>query len=67
VWGVTELWAAVDRATMALAGATMRTATRPREMLARAGIDTEIRAGIGRSVLFLTLAAGIALFAFLLA
>jgi multicomponent Na+:H+ antiporter subunit D len=67
VWGVTELWAAVDRATMALAGATMRTATRPREVLARAGIDTEIRAGIGRSVLFLTLAAGIALFAFLLA
>ena len=66
VWGVTELWAAVDRAAMALAGATMRTASRPREALARAGVDVEIRAGIGRSVLFLTLAAGLALFAFLL-
>ncbi|MGM0447334.1 MAG: Na(+)/H(+) antiporter subunit D [Methanobacteriota archaeon] len=66
VWGVTELWAAVDRATMALAGATMRTASRPREALSRAGVDVEIRAGIGRSVLFLTLAAGIALFAVLL-
>ncbi|ELZ39266.1 Na(+)/H(+) antiporter subunit D [Halorubrum tebenquichense] len=67
VWGVTELWAAVDRATMAVAGAAMRTASDPREVLSRAGVDVEIRAGIGRSVLFLTLAAGIALFAFLLA
>ncbi|WP_423996689.1 Na(+)/H(+) antiporter subunit D [Halorubrum trapanicum] len=66
VWGVTELWAAVDRATMALAGMTMRTASHPREALSRAGVDVEIRAGIGRSVLFLTLAAGVALFAFLL-
>ncbi|WP_017342826.1 Na(+)/H(+) antiporter subunit D [Halorubrum sp. T3] len=66
VWGVTELWAAVDRATMALAGAAMRTASHPREALSRAGVDVEIRAGIGRSVLFLTLAAGVALFAFLL-
>ncbi|WP_434522419.1 Na(+)/H(+) antiporter subunit D [Halorubrum sp. AS12] len=66
VWGVTELWAAVDRATMALAGAAMRTASDPREALARAGFDVEIRAGIGRSVLFLTLTAGVALFAFLL-
>ncbi|EMA62751.1 monovalent cation/H+ antiporter subunit D [Halorubrum distributum JCM 13561] len=66
VWGVTELWAAVDRATMALAGATMRTASHPREALSRAGVDVEIRAGIGRSVLLLTLAAGVALFAFLL-
>jgi multicomponent Na+:H+ antiporter subunit D len=66
VWGVTELWAAVDRATMAIAGATTYVAVRPREALARAGVDVEIRAGIGRSVLFLTLAAGIALFAFLL-
>ncbi|GAA0718631.1 multicomponent Na+:H+ antiporter subunit D [Halorubrum trapanicum] len=66
VWGVTELWAAVDRATIALAGAAMRTASDPREALARAGFDVEIRAGIGRSVLFLTLTAGVALFAFLL-
>ena len=66
VWGVTELWAAVDRATMAVAGAAMRTASDPRETLSRAGVDVEIRAGIGRSVLFLTLAAGVALFAFLL-
>jgi len=66
VWGVTELWAAVDRATMAVAGATMRTASDPREALSRAGVDVEIRAGIGRSVLFLTLAAGIALLASLL-
>ena len=67
VWGVTELWAAVDRATMALAGAAMRTASDPREALSRVGVDVEIRAGIGRSVLLLTLAAGVALFAFLLA
>ncbi|OTE99278.1 proton-conducting transporter membrane subunit, partial [Halorubrum sp. SD612] len=66
VWGVTELWAAVDRATMAVAGAAMRTAADPREALSRAGVDVEIRAGIGRSVLFLTLAAGAALFAVLL-
>jgi multicomponent Na+:H+ antiporter subunit D len=44
----------------------MRTASHPRETLSRAGVDVEIRAGIGRSVLFLTLAAGVALFAFLL-
>ncbi|MFW6318249.1 MAG: Na(+)/H(+) antiporter subunit D [Halorubrum sp.] len=66
VWGVTELWAAVDRATMTLAGATMRTASHPRETLSRTGVDVEIRAGIGRSVLFLTLAAGVALFVSLL-
>jgi multicomponent Na+:H+ antiporter subunit D len=66
VRSVTELWAAVDRATMALAGAAMRTAADPRAALARAGVDVEIRAGIGRSVLILTLAAGVGLLAFLL-
>jgi len=66
VWGVTELWAAVDRLTMRTAGATMRTAMNPREALRSVGIDAEIRTGIGRSVLILTLAAAVALFALLL-
>lgn len=42
------------------------TAMHPREALGRAGVDVEIRTGIGRSVLFLTLAAGVALFVFVL-
>jgi multicomponent Na+:H+ antiporter subunit D len=63
VRGVTELWAAVDRVVMWLAGATMRTAMDPRGALAAVGVDVEIRAGIGRSVLLLTLAAALALLA----
>ncbi|GAB3694140.1 Na(+)/H(+) antiporter subunit D [Halorubrum pallidum] len=66
IWGVTELWAAVDRAVMELVGMIEWTAMNPREALARAGVDTEIRTGIGRSVLFLTVAAGVALFVFVL-
>ncbi|WP_418284718.1 Na(+)/H(+) antiporter subunit D [Halorubrum sp. DTA46] len=66
VWGVTELWAAVDRLVMEVAGVTMWTATHPREALRRAGVDAEIRTGIGRSVLFLTVAAGAVLFVLLL-
>ena len=66
IWGVTELWAAVDRLVMETAGVTMWTATHPREALARAGVDAEIRTGIGRSVLFLTIAAGAVLFVLLL-
>jgi len=66
IWGVTELWAAVDRLVMSTAGVTMWTATHPREALLRVGADAEIRTGIGRSVLLLTLAAGVALFASLL-
>ena len=61
VRGVTELWAAVDRVVMWLAGTTMHTAMDPREALAAVGITVEMRAGIGRSVLFLTLAAALAL------
>ncbi|MGQ3327809.1 MULTISPECIES: Na(+)/H(+) antiporter subunit D [Halorubrum] len=67
IWGVTELWAAVDRAVMSTIAAVEWTGMHPREALARAGVDTEIRTGIGRSVLFLTLAAGVALFVFVLA
>ena len=66
VWGVTELWAAVDRLTMHTAGEIMWTAMHPREALAGVGFDAEIRTGIGRSVLILTLAAAVALFALLL-
>jgi len=66
VWGVTELWAAVDRAVMNAIAAVEWTAMHPREALGRAGVDVEIRTGIGRSVLFLTLAAGVALFVFVL-
>ena len=67
VWGVTELWGAVDRAVMRTVAAVEWTAMNPREALGRAGVDVEIRAGIGRSVLLLTLAAGVALFVFVLA
>jgi multicomponent Na+:H+ antiporter subunit D len=67
VWGVTELWGAVDRAVMGAVAAVEWTAMHPREALGRAGVDVEIRAGIGRSVLLLTLAAGVALFVFVLA
>lgn len=66
IWGVTELWAAVDRAVMRLVAGIKRTAMQPRAAVAELGVDVEIRTGIGRSVLFLTLAAGVALFAFLL-
>jgi len=66
VWGVTELWAAVDRAVMNAIAAVEWTAMHPREALGRAGVDIEIRTGIGRSVLILTLAAGVALFVFIL-
>ncbi|MDZ5810144.1 Na(+)/H(+) antiporter subunit D [Halorubrum sp. AD140] len=66
VWGVTELWAAVDRAVMRLVADIERTAMHPREAVATLGVDVEIRTGIGRSVLLLTLAAGVALFAVLL-
>jgi len=66
VWGVTELWAAVDRVVMKTVATVEWTAMHPREALGRAGVDVEIRTGIGRSVLFLTLAAGVALFVFVL-
>ena len=66
IWGVTELWAAVDRFVMETAGVTMWIGTHPREALSRAGVDAEIRTGIGRSVLFLTLAAGVVLYVLLL-
>ncbi|EMA60021.1 Na(+)/H(+) antiporter subunit D [Halorubrum kocurii] len=66
IWGVTELWAAVDRAVMGTIATAEWTGMHPREALARAGVDVEIRTGIGRSVLFLTLTAGVALFVFVL-
>ena len=66
IWGVTELWAAVDRVVMRLVAVIERTAMHPRAAVAALGVDVEIRTGIGRSVLFLTLAASVALFAILL-
>ncbi|WP_281193950.1 Na(+)/H(+) antiporter subunit D [Halorubrum sp. F4] len=66
VWGVTEGWAAVDRATMRFVAGAKWVAMNPRQLLANAGVDAEIRAGIGRSVLFLTLTAAVTLFALLL-
>ena len=66
VWGVTELWAAVDRWVMHAIATVEWIGMHPREALGRAGVDVEIRTGIGRSVLFLTLAAGVALFVFVL-
>ncbi|WP_226021480.1 Na(+)/H(+) antiporter subunit D [Halomicrobium salinisoli] len=61
IHAVTESWAAVDRVVMRLAGLTMWTATHPRDAAARVGIEGELRAGIGRSVLFVTVVAGAAL------
>jgi multicomponent Na+:H+ antiporter subunit D len=66
VWGVTELWAAVDRLVMRLVAVIKQTAMHPRAAVSALGVDVEIRTGIGRSVLILTLAAGVALLAFLL-
>jgi len=66
VWGVTELWAAVDRVTMEIAGLTMWTAMNPRQALENIGLDVEIRTGIGRSVLYVTLIAAATLFVLLL-
>jgi multicomponent Na+:H+ antiporter subunit D len=66
VWGVTALWAAVDRGVMRLVAAIKWTAMHPRTAVSALGVDVEIRTGIGRSVLFLTLAAGVTLLAFLL-
>ncbi len=54
VWGVTELWAAVDRATMRLATVLTYLGTNPREFAARIGVGPSLRAGIGQSVLVLT-------------
>ena len=54
VWGVTELWAFVDRATMRLAAASVSVGTNPRTVAARMGVGPELRAGIGRSVFVLT-------------
>ncbi len=67
VWGVTEVWAVVDRLTMRLAGAVMWTATHPRTAARRVGVDAEIRTGIGRGVMILTLAAAAALLVLLYA
>ncbi|GAB3416447.1 Na(+)/H(+) antiporter subunit D [Haloparvum alkalitolerans] len=61
VWGVTEVWAVVDRVTMGVAGAVMWAATHPRTAARRVGVDAEIRTGIGRGVMILTLAAAAAL------
>ena len=66
VRGVTELWAAVDRFTMELAGLTMWTAMNPRRVVENLGLDVEIRTGIGRSVLYVTLIAAATLFVLLL-
>ncbi|TKX43989.1 Na(+)/H(+) antiporter subunit D [Halorubrum sp. SD690R] len=62
VVGVTELYAAVDRAVVGLTTATVRTVTDPQAAVRRVGSDVELKSGIGRSVLILTLAVGIALF-----
>ncbi|MFC6614747.1 Na(+)/H(+) antiporter subunit D [Halopenitus salinus] len=61
IWGVTELWAAVDRATMRLVALLEWTAMNPRSAARRLGIDSEIRSGIGRGVLVITLVAAAAL------
>ncbi|GAA0554979.1 Na(+)/H(+) antiporter subunit D [Halorubrum ejinorense] len=66
VVGVTELYAAVDRAAVGLTRLTIRTVTDPQAAVQRAGADVDIKSGIGRSVLVLTLTVGVALLAILL-
>ncbi|SFR44264.1 MULTISPECIES: Na(+)/H(+) antiporter subunit D [Halorubrum] len=63
VVGVTELYAAVDRAAVGFARLTIRTVTEPQAAVRRVGGDVDIKSGIGRSVLVLTVAVGVALFA----
>ena len=63
VVGVTELYAAVDRAAVGLTRLTTRTITDPQAAVRRAGADVDIKSGIGRSVLVLTIAVGVALLA----
>ncbi|WP_096391209.1 Na(+)/H(+) antiporter subunit D [Halopenitus persicus] len=57
VIGVTESWAAVDRLTMRLVAAIEWVAMNPRSAARRVGIDAELRSGIGRGVLIITLVA----------
>ncbi|AUX09002.1 multicomponent Na+:H+ antiporter subunit D [Halalkaliarchaeum desulfuricum] len=71
VWGVTELWAAVDRVVMQTAATLKQIGTHPEQAVRRvAGIsedaDVYLRADIGRSVIFLTLLTAAALAALLL-
>ncbi len=66
VVGVTELYAAVDRAAVGLARLTARIVTDPQAAARRAGTDADVTFGIGRSVLVLTLSIGVVLLAFLL-
>ena len=59
VWGVTELWAAVDRAVMALIARLKGIGAHPQPFIQRFGVGTDehppqLRAGIGRSVFVLT-------------
>ena len=63
VVGVTELYAAVDRAAVGFTRRTIRTVTDPQAAVGRVGGDVDIKSGIGRSVLVLTLAVGAALLA----
>jgi multicomponent Na+:H+ antiporter subunit D len=62
VVGVTELYAAVDRAAVGFTRVTTRTVTDPQAAVRRAGLDADIRSGIGRSVLTLAIATAVGLF-----
>ncbi len=61
VVGATELYAAVDRLIVRLTRLTVQAVRDPQDVVRRVGADVEIRAGIGRSVLVLTLAAAVAM------
>ena len=64
VVGVTELYAAADRAAIGLTRLTTRITTDPQATARRAGADVDVTFGIGRSVLVLTLAVGVVLLTF---
>jgi len=67
VYAVTDLYAAVDRETVRLAGAAVAAGRDPRAAADRVGWPWALRSGIGRSVLLVTLVAAVALVALLFA
>jgi len=62
VVGVTEAYAAIDRAVVESTRVTVRTVTDPQAAAHGAGLDVDIRSGIGRSVLVLAITTAVGLF-----
>jgi multicomponent Na+:H+ antiporter subunit D len=67
VYAVTDLYAAVDRIAVRLAGTAVAAGRDPRAAADRVGWPWTLRSGIGRSVLLVTIVAAVALVALLFA